>query len=569
MNRSLISRRSFVCLAGGMGAALSSRPLFSGPAAGRVGVSGLLPLPRQLAQVNTRDLRAAVELGCRTMCRVFNPEDNNIPYFSARVWPEPRMWFSRAHSEAHVPGRHLNALLSAESALGLTIPEDAIEHHARAAFYSFSGPVPMPLNRQELGGALRNFYPHNIREGLHAMYALARFRGSEKARDVAVKCIAMMSKYWSPERGWDRSYFVEKMGLVYSDGAAGSPFVAGIARAIGPLVKYYKATHHQPALDLAIVLKEKALAEYFLEDGSYSVARLGIHTHSITCVLSSLAQLYEVTGERLTLERVRAFFENGLKELCDEIGWAVELTNNFANQDRGEANCTGDILECCLILGANGHPHYLGWTERILRCHLLPSQLRDVSFVPSASADATEDGRRNVAERLRGAWGFPAPYGHEPVEGTDLSFNLDIVGGVVGSLCEAYRQVAVSGDTGHVVNMLFDHETKALKIESPYPSGNLSVTVKEPAPLSIRIPAWVDRDRLVCRRASGAWSWQGDFLRVNDPFAGEKISVTFALKETDLVLRHRPRAIRARVRGDEITAMENFEAPVTFFNSLS
>ncbi|MDB6127324.1 MAG: hypothetical protein JWM35_1220, partial [Verrucomicrobia bacterium] len=553
-------------LAGGMGAALSAKPLFAGSSAGSGKSPAVSRLPLRVGQVNTRDIRAAVDLGCKTMCSVFNPDDDNIPYFSAKVWPEPRMWFSSAHSEAHIPGRHLNALLSAESALGLSVPEFAIENHARAAFFSFSGPVAMPLNRQQLGGPLHHFYPHNIREGLHAMYALARFRNSAKAREVAERCIAAMFKYWSPDRGWDRVYFEKELGLVYSDGAAGSPFIAGIARAIGPLVKYYKATHHQPALDLAVMLKEKALAEFFLADGAYDVRRLGIHTHSITCVLSSLAQLYEVTGERRILERVRGFFGNGLKELSDEIGWAVELTNNLANPDRGEANCTGDILETCLILGANGHPEYLGRAERILRCHLLPSQLRDVSFVPPTPVAADEDGKRNVAERLRGAFGFPAPYGHQPVEGADLSFNLDIVGGAVGSLCEAYSQIATRNEGGHVVGLLFDHETKALKIESPYPHGILSVTVKETAPLSIRVPAWVDRHRLVCRRAAGSWSWRGDFLHVADPSAGEKISVTFELKEQELVLRHRTRSIRARVRADEILAMENFGARATYFD---
>ena len=43
------------------------------------------------------------------------------------------------------------------------------------AFYSYSGPIAMPLNRAELGGPLYktvNFIPHNIREGFHALYAV-------------------------------------------------------------------------------------------------------------------------------------------------------------------------------------------------------------------------------------------------------------------------------------------------------------------------------------------------------------------------------------------------------------
>lgn len=49
----------------------------------------------------------------------------------------------------------------------------------------------------------------------------------------------------------------------------------------------------------------------------------------------------------------------------------------------------------------------------MLRCHLLPSQLRDVGFIEDAE----------IADRMLGGWGFPAPYGHEPLE---LRYNLPV-----------------------------------------------------------------------------------------------------------------------------------------------
>ena len=48
-----------------------------------------------------------------------------------------------------------------------------------------------------------------------------------------------------------------------------SSFIVGLARAIGPLVKYYRATGYAPALELAVVLKEKAISSFFIDDGSY------------------------------------------------------------------------------------------------------------------------------------------------------------------------------------------------------------------------------------------------------------------------------------------------------------
>ncbi|MBI2190622.1 MAG: hypothetical protein HYU36_01395 [Planctomycetes bacterium] len=68
----------------------------------------------QLHDVNTTDLRGAINLGCRTMQSVFNAdEDRRVAFFGAQLLPASEFSLSRYHSEAHVTGRHLNALLNA------------------------------------------------------------------------------------------------------------------------------------------------------------------------------------------------------------------------------------------------------------------------------------------------------------------------------------------------------------------------------------------------------------------------------------------------------------------------
>ena len=144
-----------------------------------------------------------------------------------------------------------------------------------------------------------------------------------------------------------------------------------------------------------------------------------------------------------------------------------------ADPDRGEVNNTGDIVETALILGRWGFPEYYQDAERIVRSHLLPSQLRDVSFIADPSNPDNEDSKRDIAGRHLGAFGFPAPYGHEPIGAARVSFNMDIVGGAVGSLCEVYREVTRFDQAGHWVNLLFDHETAAIEVESPYTHPSL------------------------------------------------------------------------------------------------
>jgi len=515
-----------------------------------------------LADVNTTDIEGAIRLGCRTMCSVFNADDDDVPFFSSQVWPEARLSFSSTHNESHVPGRHLNALLSAEYAAGVYVDESCIDRHARAAFLSYSGEYPLPLNRDRIGGRLKHFSPHDVREGFHALYALARFRGSEQALTKAEASIESIQRLWDREQGWDRAALGD--GTTFHS----TTFVAGLARAIGPLVKLHRYTGCKGALDLALNLARKATDEFFLPGGGYDRESFGTHTHSTTCVLSSLAQLADLNRDAPLMERVRAFYDNGLNEIRDEIGWVIESSADRADSDRGEVNNTGDIVETALILGKWGYPAYIEDAERILRCHLLPSQLRDTSFIREPDNPQDEDGKRDVAARHLGAFGFPAPYGHKPLDATRISFNMDIVGGAVASLCEALRQTVVSDGAGHWVNLLFDRETDAVAVESPYTHGRLRVRVKRPGPLYVRIPTWVTPDSVRVDGVGSGLQWSNGYLVLSRPQLNRWVAIEFNLAESKIVLKHRTREIGVQLRGDSVAAMSNFGADLTFFPPL-
>ena len=130
----------------------------------------------RLKNVKTTDIEAAIRLGCQTMQNVFNADDKDVPFFGSSVRPEARLSFCNSASECHVPGRHLNALLNAEDAVGIELDESAVQKHARAAYFSFSGRLAVPLNRKRIDGPLCRFDTHSLREGMHALYALVKSR---------------------------------------------------------------------------------------------------------------------------------------------------------------------------------------------------------------------------------------------------------------------------------------------------------------------------------------------------------------------------------------------------------
>ena len=173
-----------------------------------------------------------------------------------------------------------------------------------------------------------------------------------------------------------------------------------------------------------------------------------------------------------------------------------------------------------------------------------------------------------MAARHCGAFGFPAPYGHAPLGKKLISFNMDIVGGAVGSLCEAYREVARFDETGHWVNLLFDHETDAIRIESPYTHPALRIAVKRPGPLFVRVPPWVDPETIEIGGFSGTPRFTNGYMMIAEPPVNEMLSLEFPLPLEEIVLVHRVRRIRTLMRGDQVEAMANFGADLTFFEPL-
>jgi len=537
--------------------------VLAGPLAAQSADADDAKLPRRLRDVNTTDIKDAIRLGCRAMQSVFNADDpHGVPFFGVGMIP-PRLSFSAYHSESHVPGRHLNALLSVEAAAGIKLDEAAVKQHAQAAFFSYSGPLPLPLNRATLNGPLANFSPHNLREGFHALYALVRYRHDQQAREIAERSIAAITELWDAARGWNRER-LRQAGLNFQPCQG---FIHGEARMLGPLVKNYRATGYGPALDLALVLKEKLVGEIYLPAGDFDGKRFSTtHSHSVTCVLSSLAQLADLLDDTPLLMRVKAFYDNGLWQMRDELGWSPESIGR--KTDDGEMNNTGDILETALILGRRGFPAYYHDAERMLRGHLLPGQLRDISWAVEAANPHNKDDRRNVPDRLRGAFGFPAPYGHLPPDTVrpQIGFNLDIVGGTVASLCEAYRETTRYEQGIHRVNLLFDHETDAATIKSPYTHDTLTILLKKPGPFFVRIPPWIERSQLRIVGASNPSQWTESHLFFGNQAAGEAIHISFPLKDQEMTLRApHPRPIRVRLHGDAVTGMDNHDVRLTFF----
>ena len=149
-----------------------------------------------------------------------------------------------------------------------------------------------------------------------------------------------------------------------------------------------------------------------------------------------------------------------------------------------------------------------------------------------------------------------------------MRFNMDIVGGAVGTLCEVYRESVRSDQAGHWVNMFFDIETAEIALESPYAHSALSVRVKKPGPLFVRLPSWVDPGAVRVRGTDETPRLNNGYLFFAQPPVNRALVFDFDLAEQEMLLEHRTRQMRVRLRGDEVVAMDNFGADLTFFEAL-
>lgn len=525
-------------------------------------------------QVNSTDLQLAIREGCRPMQSLLDPSRNYAPYFgNVMSGNDPCQSHARHYTAGHVPGRWLNALLNAESALGIEMDEEVVAHLARWTFEAtnHSSGLARSLDPDSFEW-LPEIDLHNLRETMHALYSLVCFRGDQRALEAAKRMIATVDEYFDYETGtWNEERFQAEHGAI-TVRSCGEQLPASFGRYIGSLVKLYRACKLPSALQQAIRLKDTLLKHVFTADGEFDSERFGGHTHSTTSTMSSLAQLAETLKDESLLERVRIFMDNGLQSIAMPTGWCIE--GNAREDHYGELNNTSDIMETCLILGRMGYPAYFQRAERVLRGYFLPSQLLDVSFVPNEDRPE-DDSRHRLASRSKGAFGFACPYGHEYEIGSWMSFNWDIVGGAVGGLCEAWRDKVSVMDGGLIsVNMLFEHDDGNFAVRGPYAvegEERIEITARSACSFRIRMSDWVRKDRLrvTVNGEEAEFLLSGHWLYMMDMSPNSRIAVAFPLEIARAIYEFRGETFEYEWMGDAVRAMDTKGRRLCFFDPIS
>lgn len=532
---------------------------------------------------NTRSLETAIHEAANPMNEWYDETHDDLPFFANVVtdvgYDEPgfKHGFGNYHhtswSAGHCANRWMESLYRS-MLMGESMDKATYDKLKKWIFRIYDNDIGLPANLDlDTFELKRESDICNLRESFYGLACVYLCEQDPKSLEIARKVIATVDRYLDKKTGkWDDAQYqadtgAHAVGLFTGDWET-TRFCNTFGRFVGGLTVFYQATGMQESLRLALELADIALRTDVREDGSFDPKRTAAHVYSTSSMLSGVAFLAGLTKDHMLFQRLDAFMKNGYKDIALPCGWVCE--NLDRTTLRGEINDSCDLLEVCLELGKAGYCEYFSMAERMLRGHILPAQALDVCYISDEpSADSSKN---RMASRVRGAFGFPSPYGHEESPGSMISFNWDIVGGVSG-ICRAKADAVTHMPDGLIsVNLLFDHKDDMVEIVSPY--GNEDVVkllIRHRRAVRVRLPKYTDIQKTLegLRDADYQATILGGWLYLTGIKTGQWIDVPLSLYnkiEHNTFMNHE---LAFRWHGDEITGATSQGKRLCFFPEIN
>lgn len=499
-----------------------------------------------------------------------DPDQNGEAYHGFYLHPDGHLELAHALEIGvpHMTGRSVDALLFGEEVLGRTVDEVVLERLTFHLLDSFDN--AHHINAYVKDGADHIEF-HNLREGLHGLAALIKYRNNAQAAIDGHEMLVALDAITAADGSLSSTLISQQGKTDFYHGWKGfAPGNSG--RFVGALIKYYRETSDPLALELAEKYALHCLDVTFDDQGelTYSLA----HVHSVTSALSSILiwalELQKINNpddlstiqlsDGRTLAQVvekcrKAFFNAFDVELSSTFGWFKEERN--PGTTRGEMNQVGDMIQAALFLGQLGRPEDYEYAERYMRSFVLPVQLLGVSAFQE-DPDATEDRFKNIRRRAHGCFGFPMPNDRFDEAGVHAISATDVTAGTLQAICEFVKTIVFSEGDQITLNLLFDVQTPEVNVVSDLPeTGRIRLTPTAEGTLRVRIPSWVARDQIALSVGGVAQA-----VQMQEPFlvaaagAAQTVEVTFPLRELTETETVADRQYTVTWKGDQVTALE-------------
>lgn len=312
------------------------------------------------------------------------------------------------------------------------------------------------------------------------------------------------------------------------------------------LCVYYRLTGYEPALDLAGRIIRGLLSQKpYTKDGQW----LCYHFHANTACLLALAEYAVIVKDKELLELVRKSFEYG-KLISDPlVGYFPEYVPGTPEYTKiiptsiGPATRTcetcevADMIGLALKLTQAGVGDYWEEAERWTRNQFAENQLTPEKFEVLQNKVISEglfpeqpvcDWETTAVERFIGTFaGIAAAndWGTVSVPGC-------CTGNASRTIYWIWDSIITRNPDEVRVNLLLNRASPWVDVDSYLPyEGKVVLKIKQATHAAVRIPAWTERDRVVCKVGDKArsCSWNGAYLKLGGLQAGDIVVVMFPI----------------------------------------
>lgn len=344
---------------------------------------------------------------------------------------------------------------------------------------------------------------------------------------------------------------------------------------------YHRLTGHEPALDLAGALVRRVLNDdqAFGEDGRW----LTHHFHTNTGALIGMLDYAMTINDRELIAFVGNSYEFGKAIGEPLVGYYAEHTAGNASQHGYELDNEHTTCETCevadmLVLGVKltlaGAADYWEDVDRCVRNQFTENQLTRPGWSERFAADSEESPYRalhgplqlweqeeDAEERALGSWAGWA-YANDAYP---QSLMQCCAGNAGRSMYYVWDSIVTEDGDEVQVNLHLNRASKWLDVESHLPyEGKVVLKIKNAPQVKVRIPAWTDCDQVTCDVNGEAidLDWVKNYIRVKGLSKGDRVTVTFPMREMTLFREIGARSYKLTIKGNTVI---NIDPPGTIY----
>jgi hypothetical protein len=499
------------------------------------------------------DLQDRAKLAINCLTELCDKKRGYIPYFYSRYMDRPISSSLDIWSYGDGLGRSVDALALLRSMTGDTIDHEAdkIMIGTLMSFIGSDGLSWCPAEPWTL--PMYHTRPAWLQQGtllaLTSLYLLTGDKHYCRLAEMNIQGIRSLTTFHPEGFGdYPGEYFTKSHGwsMQLEDPMhRNSVFFTSVTM---PLMRYYRITGYEPALDLASNLIAWALRDH--DDGK-KIFDIG-HFHCQSRLMTAILLRALVTGNSEDWQRGEHLYIKA-RSLGTQSGWFPEQINNpeLNRSNLSETCCLTDMMESAILLAQHRNVKYWNDVEKYAKNHLLVHQIIDTDWFDKLTPMALE--KRTATfnnERLRhtdacsfdprlekailggfAGWGAVTTMSDDTIFSNSNQHCCNAAG--ARAIYDAWRYAVTDENGTFSVNVHIHRNHKVADIvmeESDL--GRLSIQVKQPRQLRVRIPEFVKNEEIQVLRNGKALvnKEENGFIEVGQILSGDNVEVRYPLK---------------------------------------